>query len=90
MGLNLECCNFDSLNELHQHFCKEAGKYVSPVKTYKDQDGIIHDPNYRNPRLNPENFTTSGIYQLDFTKKWQDPEFRRLLKRKYEIENEPV
>jgi hypothetical protein len=66
----------ESLDPQHKNFCEEVGKYVPPLRRYVDDDGTVHDPNYRLPTHNPENYTRSGIYKLKFNEMWKEPGFR--------------
>jgi len=80
-NFKLVVCNIESLSEQHRRFCEQARRYVSPIKRYIDDDGLTHDPSYHLPTYNPENYTRSGMYILDFLKKYkEDHMFRNRMK----------
>lgn len=81
-GLTLAVCNVGSLNPQHRKDCEEARKYVPPREKYTDKDGVVHDPDFRLPKYNPENYTQSGLYVLDFNEKYKKSSaFRAVMQR---------
>lgn len=79
--LNLAVCDVESLEPQHRKDCEEAKGYIPPLRRYVDDNGVIHDPSYRLPTHNPENYGSSGIYRLEFSKKYkEDPTFRERMR----------
>ncbi len=85
--VRLAVCNIESLSDQHRRWCEEVRGYVPPGNAYMDNDGVIHDPAFRLPTHNPKNYTRSGMYVLDFGRKYkEDPEFRQAMKMKNRME----